>query len=130
MSKNFLRFFTVTGTSLAVTAAAVCAGFYGLPSALGVAAGAVWAYLNLFFMMRLVETAMSGVPSGVSRSRRIVLVSVLKFPVLYLAGYFMLQSRVLPIYSVLTGLSAYFMAFAAAWFFVGYSVLTAQERSS
>lgn len=48
-------------------------------------------------------------------NEKILLLSVLKFPVLYLAGFFILKSRAFPILSIFTGLTLFFAAFLLTW---------------
>jgi hypothetical protein len=79
----------------------------------GVAVGAAWSLLNGYFLFRLVSL---GLTPGKNMGRSIVLFSMLKFPVLYLAGYLILKSRFFPVVSLLVGLTIFLFAFALAWF--------------
>ncbi len=81
-------------------------------SGLGVWVGALWIFLNSYFLFHLVQV---GTQSKVRMSDRILLISILKFPVLYIAGYFILKSRVFPIGGILTGLSLFILAYIFTW---------------
>ncbi len=80
----------------------------------GVLIGCFWIYLNTFFLFRLLEIGMT--PHRPKQKDRILVLSILKFPVLYLAGFFILKSRFFPVYSILTGLTVYLLTLCAGWF--------------
>ena len=79
---------------------------------LGIWISAAWIFLNSFFLFRLMQI---GFEPRVRRSDKILLLSILKFPVLYVAGFFILKTRVFPIYSILAGLSLFILAFVVTW---------------
>lgn len=79
---------------------------------LGIWVSACWIFLNSFFLFRLMQI---GFEPKVRRSDKILLLSILKFPVLYIAGYFILKTRVFPAYSILAGLSIFIFAFIVTW---------------
>ena len=81
--------------------------------AAGILAGFCWIYLNCFFLFRLIETAFGG--KAVTKNTAFAL-SILKFPVLYAVGFFILKSRVFPTTSILIGLTIFIVAFVIAWF--------------
>ena len=78
----------------------------------GIWVGAAWIYLNTFFLFKLFQISFE---PRVRMNDRILLFSILKFPVLYIAGFFILRTRVFPIYSILTGLTLFIAAFVVAW---------------
>ncbi len=79
---------------------------------LGIWVSASWIFLNFYFLFRMLQI---GFEPKVRKSDRILLLSILKFPVLYVAGYFILKTRVFPIYSLLTGLSLFMLAMIVTW---------------
>jgi len=79
---------------------------------LGILVSAAWIYLNSYFLFRLVQI---GFEPRVRMSDKILLFSILKFPVLYVAGFFILKTRVFPVYSILTGLTLFIIAFVVTW---------------
>lgn len=83
------------------------------PWSLGVMIATFWIFLNFFFLFRLMEIAMN--PKGKAKDK-ILLFSILKFPVLYAAGFFILNARFFPVYSLLLGLTLFMIAFTLEWF--------------
>ena len=112
MPYSFFKKVSTIGLVLSVLAACALALFAPWPWSCGLLIGYFWIFLNSYFLFRLLE--MSFTP-GPKRKNRILLLSVIKFPVLYVAGFFILTTRVFPIYSVLLGLTAFFLAFFALW---------------
>lgn len=67
--------------------------------AAGLMIGIIWSVLNYSLTLNLFEIAMlQKDPKRMSRTLMI------KFPVLYLAGFFILQSRLFPVMSILAGI--------------------------
>jgi hypothetical protein len=86
----------------------------------GVLTGGAWMYVNFYFLFRLLDlgfaSSMGAVSAVSSRTRdRILVMSVLKFPVIYLAGFFILKSRLFPLSAVLVGLTIFFVALLISW---------------
>ncbi len=79
---------------------------------LGIWVSAAWIFLNSYFLFRLIQI---GFEPRVRMNDQILLFSILKFPVLYVAGFFILKTRVFPVYSILTGLSLFILAFIITW---------------
>ena len=79
---------------------------------MGLLTGGLWFFLNSFFLYQLLEI---GLGNKSKHKERILIFSILKFPVLYLIGFFILKSRFFPIYSLLLGLTLYFTAFGIVW---------------
>jgi CHASE2 domain-containing sensor protein len=79
----------------------------------GVLASACWAFLNSYFLFRLLDISMQAHIE--KRNDKILLLSVLKFPVLYMAGFFILKSRFFPILSILAGLAFFVAALVLVW---------------
>lgn len=61
-----------------------------------------------------------GIDAKAEHGKRILLYSLIKFPVLYVAGFFILKSRFFPLASILTGLTLFFAAFALTWLRVNW----------
>jgi hypothetical protein len=79
---------------------------------LGVLVGGAWMFINFFLLFRLLPMGM-GYNSRLKN--RILLLCVIKFPVLYTAGYLILTSRFFPALSLLMGLSIFFIVLMTAW---------------
>ena len=62
--------------------------YMGTYPALAVFSGGVWGLLNLIFISKLVRVSLR--PEGADRGKTL-LVALFKFPVLYAAGYFLIQ---------------------------------------
>lgn len=81
-------------------------------SSLGVMTGFFWIFLNTFFLFQL--TQMSVALSAKSKDK-IFALCILKFPVLYLIGFFILKIRFFPVHSILAGLSIFLAVFLIVW---------------
>ncbi len=112
MPKGFLKHFSFLGLVLAALVASATLVLHDRRYLYGVAAGAGWAWFNFFFLSRLIEMGMSGVPA---KKNKLAILSVLKFPVLYVAGFFLLRSRSLAVTGLLAGFTALFAAFLISW---------------
>lgn len=81
----------------------VVAWFYGeLSSGLGILAGAVWGSINLFFLTHLIQNCIVETPKHLFK---IGMLLGIKFPLLYLTGYFLLAFDYFPIMALLWGFS-------------------------
>ncbi|GEM_PF-3331697 len=67
---------------------------------IGFALSAGWSLANYYLTMKVINMAVLKEPAG--RIRSLLLI---KFPVLYLAGFLVLNSRAFPSVSLLTGLA-------------------------
>jgi len=97
----------VIKTSLVVSAFILIFGavYYDWNYSLGIAIGLVFNCANLWFIRGLIEQTIT------SRSRRpvpILLISAIKFPVLYLIGYLILRADIVPVTSLLVGFTLLF----------------------
>ena len=81
--------------------------------AFGVVISGFWVFLNLFSLIKLIQISLS---QNKKVKNKILILSVLKFPVLYIAGFFILKTRFFPIYSVLIGLTLFLAAFCLGYF--------------
>jgi hypothetical protein len=84
---------------------------------LGVLTGLAWMFLNTHFLMRLIKMGFENTQgSSAQQKKRILVLSVVKFPVLYLTGFFILKTRFFPIGGILTGLTLSLIALVVWWF--------------
>ena len=74
--------------------------------------GSLWVFLNSFFLYQLLEM---GLHPKAHQKEKILIFSILKFPVLYVTGFFILKARFFPIYSLLLGLTFYFIGVGIVW---------------
>ncbi len=114
MRNSFFKGVASAGFILSAAAALVLFFLGHWPWSLGVLVSTFWIFLNSFFLFQLLEMSFS--PAKVKGKDKILILSILKFPVLYVAGFFILKSRFFPIYSILLGLTLFMLAFTAVWF--------------
>ena len=79
-------------------------GFFylNLYQTLAILSGTVWGMLNLMFLMTLIRSSIR--PEGADTGRTVTLI-VIKFPILYLAGYCLLKIYVFQPLDLLLGAS-------------------------
>jgi len=87
---------------VAALAALFCATYLSPRVGLGVAAGAAWGCLNLLVTGSVVRALVSTERRG---KLRILMLSLVKFPLLYAAGFLLLRARVSPPESLVSGFS-------------------------
>jgi hypothetical protein len=114
MRNSFFKGVALGGFLLSGAAALVLFFFGQWPWSLGVLVSTAWIFLNIFFLFGLLEMGFN--PPKDKRKERVLILSILKFPVLYVAGFFILKSRFFPIYSILLGLTLFMIAFTLVWF--------------
>lgn len=114
MQKAFFR--TVTNCGFLVSGlTAIASSSLGRPAfAAAVLVSSFWMFLNAYFLMRLIEMGMNPSPAA-QKNNKILVLSIFKFPVLYVAGFFILSARVFPVGGIVTGLTIFVAAFCAAW---------------
>jgi F-type H+-transporting ATPase subunit a len=115
LPKSFFKKISILGgffTAIAVLAAAMLAKGDWVP---GILTGGGWMFLNLFFLFRLLSIAMRPAAGDAKQMRQAGILAILKFPVLYLAGFFILRSGFFEPAALLLGLSAFFAAVLAGW---------------
>jgi len=81
-----------------LTLALVC--MRQLPWAGGFLIGATWSMINFMLIAGILNIVIFR-----KDTRKLPVLLILKFPVLYAAGFFILVSRVFPVYSLLSGVS-------------------------
>ena len=112
IEQSFFKNLTALAAVFCLSTAALSLVFGAPMFAAGLLAGAAWIFLNSYFLFRLVHV---GLEPKARVNDRILLFSILKFPVLYVVGFFVLKSRVYPVYGILAGLSLFLLAFALSW---------------
>jgi hypothetical protein len=120
MPKFFLKTAVQVGFSLTLLAAAGALYKGSSLWACGVLTAAYWMFLNVYFLFRLLDPALSAAAGAAPKAQErragnLLVLSVLKFPVIYLTGYFILKTRFFPIGSILTGLTLFIIGMIVAW---------------
>lgn len=80
--------------------------------AAAVMTGALWIFLNVYFLFRLIDMGMN---ARGGKKDKILVLSIFKFPVLYVAGFFILKSRFFPVYGIVAGLTVFMAALVIVW---------------
>lgn len=107
MSETYFKNTSILAALLTLGAAAAVLGFKGLDAwrwAAGFLVGGAWMFFNFFFLFRLLRISLREVPA---KSDQVLLLSILKFPVLYLSGFLILKNQVFPAYALVGGLSIF-----------------------
>ena len=79
--------------------------YYRFDYASGIFVGCGWGCSNLYLLANLITQATN--PGGVDR-KRVVLLVLVKFPLLYLSGYILLKLKYFPVTSLLAGFTIIF----------------------
>jgi len=103
---DFIRRVMATSGVLGVLALLFVSAYYDWRFGLGVFLGTAWGIANFHFLSELVVAA---VTPGIPDKRKTVLLALIKFPVLYFAGYLLLKHTGLPVLSSLIGFSLLFV---------------------
>lgn len=98
----------VIKTSLVVSVILfVCVTFYyDFKFGSGILAGCGWSCLNLYFLTNLIKEALG---AQKPKKTKIALIILVKFPLLYLLGYFLLRTDYFPVLSLLSGFTLIFV---------------------
>ncbi len=124
MYYSFFKSVSFLGLGLTVLFSLVLYFAKGWAWACGTLIGSLWVFLNSFFLYQLLDMGLHPKPK---QNERILIFSIVKFPVLYVAGFFILRTRAFPVYSVLLGLTLYFAALAIVW--IRFNLQTSQGKS-
>lgn len=100
MGFEFLARVRKTSIILGLVVAPVLATYFGLGSSGAWLAGITWSLVNLHFIAELIRLTVTKQKRGYTR---IALTMAAKFPVLYLAGFFLLKSGIFPVMGLLAG---------------------------
>lgn len=105
MEESIQRTFKLT-LVLVVISVTILVTLHKLTWAGGFLAGFCWSVVSLYFTLRLLKTVI--LKQGVVKLLVLVLI---KFPVLYFAGFCLLASKFFPVYSLLLGGVLVFLTF-------------------
>jgi len=100
LDMDFLRRVLVTSSVLAIVLFLFGSVYFGWRSGLGLAFGTAWSVANLYLMIQLVKVV---VQEGQIRRKRVVLLALVKFPVLYGLAYLILRFGELPVMAFVIG---------------------------
>lgn len=81
--------------------------YYNFKFAAGILVGAIWGCLNLLFLTHLITEVFS--PGKEIRKGKVILIALVKFPLLYAAGYLLLRINYFPAESLLSGFTLIFV---------------------
>ncbi len=74
--------------------------YYGFQPALSVFTGIIWGMINLYFLALLIRSALR--PEGADKATALIMMFI-KFPLLYLSGYFLIVSGYFNVILLLAG---------------------------
>jgi len=107
MGIEFIHRVIKTSLVLAVLILLFVTVYYDFKFGAGILAGSVWGCLNLYFLTQLITEVFS--PGKEVKKRKVVLIAVVKFPFLYLAGYLLLKINYFPPLSLICGFTLIFL---------------------
>lgn len=81
--------------------------YYNFKFGAGILAGSVWGCLNLWFLTQLVVEIFS--PGKEVKKGKVIVIAVVKFPLLYAAGYFLLKINYFPPLGLVSGFTLIFL---------------------
>ncbi len=81
--------------------------YYNFRFSAGILAGSAWGCLNLWFLTQLISEIFS--PGKEIKKGKVILITVVKFPLLYAAGYLLLEIIHLPPIGLLVGFTLIFL---------------------
>ena len=112
MYNTFFKNVTFLGLGLSAGFVFVFIFIKGWGWSAGILTGSLWFFLNSFFLYQLFQMSLN--PRH-GHKDKILIFSILKFPVLYLVGFYILRTRFFPVVSLLLGLTIYFVALGITW---------------
>lgn len=104
-----LEFITriIKTTAIVSLVASLCISYYfDWRFGLGFLIGSTWSLVNFFFLRSLIKEVVS---PDEARKTLTAMLALLKFPLLYVAGYFIVASQAFSVYSLLSGFSLVFV---------------------
>ncbi|MFH1335529.1 MAG: ATP synthase subunit I [Candidatus Zixiibacteriota bacterium] len=107
MGIEFIHRVIKTSLVLAVLILLFVTVYYDFKFGAGILAGSAWGCLNLYFMTKLITEIFS--PGKEVKKRKVVLIAVVKFPLLYLAGYLLFKMNYFPPISLVCGFTLIFL---------------------
>ena len=81
--------------------------YYNFKFGAGILAGTIWGSLNLWFLTQLIVEIFS--PGKEVRKGKMILIAVVKFPLLYAAGFILLRINYFPPLSLVSGFTLIFL---------------------
>lgn len=105
MGIEFIHRVIKTSLILAALISLFVTFYYRFNYASGIFVGCGWGCLNFYFLTNLITQATN--PGGIDR-KRVGLLVLVKFPLLYLSGYFLLRLKYFPVTSLLAGFTIIF----------------------
>ena len=124
MGIEFIHRVIKTSLILAILIFLFVTFYYGFDYASGIFMGCGWGCLNLYFLTNLITQATN--PGGIDR-KRVVLLVLVKFPLLYLSGYVLLRLNYFPVTSLLVGFTIIFAVILLKA--LGQMIMPATERT-
>jgi hypothetical protein len=106
MGIEFINRAIIITLVLALIAMILVGTSYGWEQGLGVFAGATWGIINLFFIKRLMQSLIS---QNAKSYFSIVMLFALKFPLLYVLGFYLFRIEYFSPYSLVLGFSLFFL---------------------
>ncbi len=107
MGLEFIHRVIKTSLVLAVLGFLFITVYYHFGFGAGILAGAIWGCLNLLFLTNLIGEVFS--PGKKVTKGKVVRIALVKFPLLYLAGYVLLAIKYFPAESLLLGFTLLFV---------------------
>jgi hypothetical protein len=107
MGIEFIHRVIKTSLVLAVIILLFVTVYYEFKFAAGILAGCVWGCLNLYFLTQLITEIFS--PGQEVRKGKVIMIAVVKFPLLYAAGYLLLKTGYFPPLSLICGFTLIFL---------------------
>jgi hypothetical protein len=110
ISQKYFISLSITSLILAVLASlgSTVLGAPGLLS--GIWSSLVWFLLNGFMVLSLFRMVFAEKTKAIHRKRKLLLIGLVKFPVLYLAGFWLLVTPRVSLHGILIGFTAYLFA--------------------
>ena len=138
MYKNFFNSLSTLGMMLAIVFSSVFFFIKDWTWSVGIMTGTLWVFLNSYFLYQLFEMGLApalgnhddltSIKQRARNRQKIMIFTILKFPVLYITGFYILKTRFFSVYSVLLGLTLYFFALGVVWF--RFNQLTGRDEKS
>ncbi|MGB2769221.1 MAG: hypothetical protein WBC88_05800 [Candidatus Zixiibacteriota bacterium] len=107
MGVEFIHRVIKTSLVLAALGFLFVSVYYDFKFGGGILAGAIWGCLNILFLTRLITEVFS--PGTEIRKSKVILITVVKFPLLYAAGFLLLKIEYFPAVSLVIGFSLLFL---------------------
>ena len=114
MEKEFINKSLKVSTIVAIIFAPFLFVYFGASVALGFMAGAAWNIVNVFLLHWVLTTTLSpAAANNENKNKKMwgAIAGILKFPVLYGAGYIIIKYTNLSLYGILVGFSLLLIVF-------------------